>query len=53
MNRKVTFTRNPRHLNHTITYASALAAPNEQSKFRVEPMELRFGEYEPMHVYEA
>lgn len=53
MNRKVTFTRNPRHLNQTITYASALTASNDPSKFRVEPQELRFADYEPMHVYEA
>lgn len=53
MSRKVTFARNPRHLNQTITYATALAAPNDPSKFRVEPQELRFGEYEAMHVYEA
>jgi hypothetical protein len=53
MNRKVTFTRNPRHLAHTLTYASALTAPAEATKFRVEPQELRFAEYEAMHVYEA
>jgi hypothetical protein len=36
MNRKITFARNPRHLNQTIPYATALASPAaEQSKFRV------------------
>lgn len=53
MNRKVTFTRNPRHLAQTITYASALSSSAEISKFRVEPAELRFSHYEAMHVYEA
>lgn len=53
MNRKVTFARNPRHLAQTLSYASALSAPAEQSKFRVEPQEVRFGQYEALHVYEA
>lgn len=53
MNRKVTFTRNPRHLAQTITYATALNNTADQSKFRVDPQELRFSEYEPLHVYEA
>jgi hypothetical protein len=53
MNRKVTFTRNPRHLAHTITYASALTNTADHSKFRVEPEDVKFSDYEAMHVYEA
>ena len=61
MNRKVGFTRNPRHLNHTLTYAQALNSTNtlqgtlsqSNSAFRVEPSEVHFTDYDTHHVYEA
>lgn len=51
MNRKVTFARNPRHLTQTLSYANALTAAPEQSKFRVDPERLSFTNYDAMHVY--
>ena len=55
MNRKIHFTKNPRHLNQTISYAQAFAATDNtgQSKFRVEPEQLFFSEYDTHHVYES
>ena len=38
MNRKINFSKNPRHLAQTITYAEAIASTSiAQNKFRVEP----------------
>jgi hypothetical protein len=53
MNRKITFSRNPRHLMHTMSYASAFTSEPEQSKFRVDPNQLNFSNYEAMRVYES
>jgi hypothetical protein len=53
MNRKITFTRNPRHLAQTMSYASAFTTESAQSKFRVEPEQLYFSNYDAMHIYES
>ena len=53
MNRKITFARNPRHLNHTLTYASAFATDSAQGHFRVDPEQLAFTNYDAMHLYES
>jgi hypothetical protein len=53
MNRKVAFTRNPRHLTQTISYAQAMTGEAGQARFRVEPAQLFFADYDTHHVYEA
>lgn len=37
MNRKITFARNPRHLNQTMSYVEASNTNGLQTKFRIEP----------------
>lgn len=53
MNRKITFARNPRHLTQTMSYASAFATESQQTKFRVDPEQLYFSNYDVMHIYES
>ena len=53
MNRKIAFTKNPRHLNQTLSYAEAFSSNSGQSKFRVEPELLFFSNYDTHHVYES
>lgn len=54
MNRKICFAKNPRHLGQTMSYASAFATgENTQSRFRVEPAELFFSNYDTHHIYES
>ena len=54
MNRKIAFTKNPRHIMQTLSYAEAFATTeNGQSKFRVEPEQLYFSDYDTTHVYES
>lgn len=54
MNRKINFTKNPRHLHQTISYAQAFANTDAtQSKFRVEPEQLFFNNYDTQHIYES
>lgn len=53
MNRKIAFSKNPRHLGQTLQYSDALTADNNQSKFRSEPQELLFTGYEANHTYES
>lgn len=54
MNRKIHFTKNPRHLNQTISYAQAFTTTeNGTNKFKVEPEQLVFSDYDNNHLYEA
>ena len=56
MNRKIGFTRNPRHLASTLSYAQALATHSNStppSAFQVEPAELFFTDYDTHHIYES
>lgn len=53
MNRKVAFTRNPRHTNQTMSYAEAFTTNTFQNKFRVEPEQLFFSNYDTTHIYES
>lgn len=45
MNRKIAFTKNPRHLHTTLQYSNALETGSNQQKFRVEPDFLLFTNY--------
>jgi len=53
MNRKVAFTRNPRHINQTMSYAEAFTTNSFQNKFRIEPEQLFFSNYDTTHIYES
>ena len=54
MNRKINFSKNPRHLGQTLSYAQALTQEQpSQQKFKVEPEELFFSNYDTNHLYES
>lgn len=53
MNRKITFTKNQRHLGKTMQYAEALENTVSGTAFRVEPEELLFTDFEVGRTYES
>jgi hypothetical protein len=54
MKRKIGFSKNPRHLGQTITYAEALDnTQSNNNKFGIEPAELFFSGYQSNHLYES
>lgn len=53
MNRKVTFTKNQRHLGKTLQYAEALENTASGTIFRVEPEELLFTDFQVGSTYES
>ena len=53
MNRKITFTKNQRHLGKTLQYVEALNTGTVSSIFKIEPQNLLFFNYEAFHTYEG
>lgn len=54
MNRKITFTKNQRHLAKTLPYVQAFkATTGSGSVFRVEPSELYFTNFEIGKIYQT
>lgn len=51
MNRKITFTKNQRHLGKTMQYAEAMENTTAGSIFRVEPEELLFTDFDIGKTY--
>lgn len=54
MNRKITFSKNQRHLAKTLPYAEAFQSTSGSgSLFRVEPSELYFSNFDAGKIYES